>query len=99
LDFDKSCSSLIIIKLGYGLDDQGSVPGGGNDGIFISLAPLPDQLWVHPASSPVGTRALTAGVKQLGHEVHHSLPSSAEVKNVWSYTSTPTIHLNGMVVN
>jgi hypothetical protein len=29
------------------------------------------------------------GVKQPGREVHHSLPSSAEVKNDWSYTSTP----------
>ena len=30
------------------------------------------------------------GVKRPGREVHHSPPSSAEAKNVWSYTSTPT---------
>jgi hypothetical protein len=28
-------------------------------------------------------------VKLLGLEADHSPPSSAEVKNVWSYTSTP----------
>jgi hypothetical protein len=29
------------------------------------------------------------GEKLLGHEADHSHPSSAEVKNAWSYTSTP----------
>jgi hypothetical protein len=43
----------------------------------------------HPASYPMGTRALFLGVKQLGCEADHSPPSSAEVKNVWSCTSTP----------
>jgi hypothetical protein len=28
------------------------------------------------------------GVKQLGHEADHSSPSSAKVKNMWSYIST-----------
>jgi len=28
------------------------------------------------------------GVEQPGHEVNHSSPSIAEVKNVWSSTST-----------
>jgi hypothetical protein len=28
-------------------------------------------------------------VKQPGHEPHHLPPSSAEVKNAWSHTSTP----------
>jgi hypothetical protein len=32
---------------------------------------------------------LTPGVKRQGHEAGHSCPSSAEVKNVWSYTNTP----------
>jgi hypothetical protein len=34
-------------------------------------------------------RALSLGVKRPGHEAGHSAPSSAEVKNAWSYTSTP----------
>jgi hypothetical protein len=33
--------------------------------------------------------ALSLGVKRPGHEVDHSPPSSAKVKNAWSYTSTP----------
>jgi hypothetical protein len=33
--------------------------------------------------------ALSLGVKRPGREADHSLPSSAEVKNAWSYTSTP----------
>jgi hypothetical protein len=42
---------------------------------------------------------LTPGVKQLGHEAEHSPPSSAKVKNAWSCTSTPLLHLHGMVFN
>jgi hypothetical protein len=33
--------------------------------------------------------ALSLEVKRPGGEVDHSPPSSAEVKNAWSYTSTP----------
>jgi hypothetical protein len=33
--------------------------------------------------------ALSLGVKRPGREADHSSPSSAEVKNAWSYTSTP----------
>jgi len=36
-------------------------------------------------------------VKRLGCEDDHSPPSSAKVKNVWSYNSIPPIHLHGMV--
>jgi hypothetical protein len=32
---------------------------------------------------------LSLGVKRPRREADHSLPSSAEVKNAWSYTSTP----------
>jgi hypothetical protein len=33
--------------------------------------------------------ALSMGVKRPEHEADHSPSSSAEVKNAWSYTSTP----------
>jgi hypothetical protein len=33
--------------------------------------------------------ALSLGVKRTGREAYHSPPSSAEIKNAWSYTSTP----------
>jgi hypothetical protein len=42
--------------------------------------------------------ALSLGVKRPGSEADHSPPSSAEVKNEWSYTSTPPIRLHGVVL-
>jgi len=51
----------------------------------------------HPAFYPMSTRGSFPGVKQLGHEAGHLLPSSAEVKNVWSYTSTLPVCLHGVV--
>jgi hypothetical protein len=43
--------------------------------------------------------ALSLEVKRPGREADHSLPSSAEVKNAWSYTSTPPIRLNGLLLS
>jgi hypothetical protein len=40
---------------------------------------------------------LSQEVKWPVCETDHSPPSSAEVKNVWSYTSTPLIHLNDVL--
>jgi hypothetical protein len=34
-------------------------------------------------------RALSLGVKRPGRESEHSSPTSAEVKKIWIYTSTP----------
>jgi hypothetical protein len=45
----------------------------------------------HPASYPVGNRVSFLAVKRLGREANHSPPSSAGVKNAWSYTSTPPV--------
>jgi len=38
-----------------------------------------------------GYRASATGIRLLGHGVKRSPSSSAEVKNGWSYTSTPLI--------
>jgi hypothetical protein len=38
-------------------------------------------------------------VKRPGRESDHAPPSSAEVKNAWSYTSTPPIRLHGVVLS
>jgi hypothetical protein len=40
-------------------------------------------------SCPLGTEALSPGVKRPGREAGHSPPTSAEVKKIWIYTSTP----------
>jgi hypothetical protein len=45
------------------------------------------------------TKALTLGIKQPGREAEYSPPSSADVKNAWSYTSTPQICPYGVVLN
>jgi hypothetical protein len=52
--------------------------------------PIHSSSGAETASYPVGTRAHTSGVKQPEHETDHSPPSTPEVKNEWSYTSTPT---------
>jgi hypothetical protein len=44
-----------------------------------------------PTQSPIQwvPGAVSLGVKRLGREADHSPPSSADVKNAWSYTFTP----------
>jgi hypothetical protein len=56
---------------------------------FSSLSPHPDWLWGSPNLLLDAYQGLSLGVKWLEHESDHSPPSSAEVKNAWSYTSTP----------
>jgi hypothetical protein len=53
----------------------------------------------HLASYPMVPGALSLGVKRPGREADHSPPSSAEVKNAWSNTSTLPIRLHGMVLS
>jgi hypothetical protein len=48
----------------------------------------------YPVSYPMGTR-----VSFPGGNAYHSPPSSAEVKNAWSYTSTPPVRLHGVVLS
>jgi len=49
------------------------------------------RLALGPTQPPIQwvTGALSLGVKRPGRKADHSLPSSTEVKNAWSYTSTP----------
>jgi hypothetical protein len=44
-----------------------------------------------PTQPPVQwvSGTLSLGIRQLGHEADSSPPFSTEVKNVWSYASTP----------
>jgi hypothetical protein len=53
----------------------------------------------HPASYQMGTGGSFPGVKAEGREADHSPPSSAEVKNAWSYTSTPLTRLHDVVLS
>jgi hypothetical protein len=59
---------------------------------ILVLGPIqPPVRWV--------PRALSVGVKRSVREADHSLPSSAEVKNAWSYTCIPPIRLHGVVLS
>jgi hypothetical protein len=85
-----SRDSSVGIALGCGLDVRGSrvrFPAGtGNFSLHHRV-----QNGSGPTQPPIQwvPGALSLGVKWPGREVDHSPPSSAEVKNEWSYTSTP----------
>jgi hypothetical protein len=51
----------------------------------------------YQASYPMCKTVISAWVKRPGREADHSPPSSVEVKNAWSYTSTPSICLHDVV--
>jgi hypothetical protein len=76
---------------GYGLDDRGvgvRVPVGSR----IFFPRHPDRFWgpqKHPVSYPMVPGDLSPGVKRSRREADHSPPTSAEVKKMWIYTSTP----------
>jgi hypothetical protein len=75
---------------GYGLDDRGSTvrfPAGTEN--FSLYHRIQNGSGAHPDSYPMANRALSLKIKRPGREAYHSPPSSAEVKNAWSYTSTP----------
>jgi hypothetical protein len=54
-----------------------------------------------PTQSPIQwvPGALSPGVKRPGRETDHSLPTSAEVKKTWIYTSNPPVRLHDVVLN
>jgi hypothetical protein len=54
---------------------------------FSPLYVIQTGLGAHPASNSMGT--LSPWIKRLGSEADHSPPTSAEVKKMWIYTSTP----------
>jgi len=56
----------------------------------------PYSLWGPPSLPFSGYRSPSPGLKRPGRDVHHSPPSSAEVKNVWSYASTPPLRFHGV---
>jgi hypothetical protein len=67
-------------------------------GIFLlATASRPALGSIQPTIQWV-TGAISLGVKRPGREAYHSPPSSAEVKDAWSYTSTPPIGLHGVVL-
>jgi hypothetical protein len=65
--------------LDYGLDDRGSIPGGGWE--YFSSPPRPERPWSPPSLLSSEYQGLfPGGVKRLKREADHSPPSSAGVK-------------------
>jgi len=54
-----------------------------------------------PTQGPIHwiLRALSLGIKLPGLEFDHSPPSSAEVKNAWSYASNIPVRFHGVVLS
>jgi hypothetical protein len=79
---------LIGIALGYGPDDPGFE---SRQGLGIFLFTIASKPALGPTQPPIQwvPGDLSQGVKRLGREADHTSPSIAEVKNAWSYTSTP----------
>jgi hypothetical protein len=93
----KSRDSSVGIALGYGLDDRVLGFDFGL-GLGIFLFTTASRTVLRPIEPPIQwvPGAFPLGVRRPGRETDHSLPSSAEVKNAWSYTSTPPIRLHGV---
>jgi len=62
------------------------------------LPPRSDRFWDPPNLQGI-PNVLSAGITQPKHEANHSFPPSAKVKNMWNFTSTPRIILQGTVLN
>jgi hypothetical protein len=80
---------------GYRLDDRGSIAGRDKGLFSTAFGPTlwpthpPLQWMLDPLSPSVVMVGGGGGVSGQGIEADHSLQSSAEVKNVWSYISSP----------
>jgi hypothetical protein len=87
------------IALGYGMDDRVGIDCRWGLGILIFTTASRTALG--PTQPPVQwvPGALSLGVKRLGREADHSLPSSTEVKEyVELYLHSP-IRFHGMVLS
>jgi hypothetical protein len=56
---------------------------------FSPLRSVQTGSGAHPTFYPMGTGGFLPGIKRPERETDHSIPTSAEVKNTWIYTSIP----------
>jgi hypothetical protein len=89
---------FLYIALGYGLDDRGFE---SRQGLGIFLFTTASRPTLGPTQPPIQwvPGALSLGKEWSGREADHLPPSSAEVTNAWSYTSTPPIRLHGVLLS
>jgi hypothetical protein len=84
--------------LSYGLNDWGF---DSRQGLGIFLLTTASRQALGPTQPPTQlvSGAVSLGVKRPGREADHSSPSSVEVKNMWSCTSSPPTRLQGVVLS
>jgi hypothetical protein len=82
----------VVWRWAMGLDDRGFE---SRQGLGIFLFTTTSRLALGPTLPPIQwiTGAISLEVKRPGRKAGHSHPSSAEVMNEWSYTSTHPILL------
>jgi hypothetical protein len=78
--------NVVSIAMGYRLDGWSLNPGRGKIFLFY----ITSRLALGPTQPPI---QWVSGVKQLGGEVDHSPPSSAEVKNGGSIPPLPHVFM------
>jgi hypothetical protein len=87
---NKSLGSAVGITNGYWLRDGAVRVRVPVESIIFTSPYRPDPLW-----GPLNLlyngyqRLFPPGVKRQGRKANHSTPTSAEVKKMWIYTSTP----------
>jgi hypothetical protein len=81
-----SWDRLVFVVTGCRLDDLDLIPSRGRDFSLTIMSISPTEC-THPLNQLV-PGAIALGVKWPEHGHDPSPPYSAEVKNVWSYTST-----------
>jgi len=84
-----------VQRLGYSLDDRGSVLDRCSDGIFSHRLRVHTVTRIHPASYAMAPEGFTLQIKRPRREAVHSPPSSAKVK--CEYISLVCLH--GVVLN
>jgi hypothetical protein len=86
--FRNSAVDIVGIATDYGLNHRGVGVRGPVGSRIFSASSRPALGSIEPPIQWV-PRVLSRGVKQPGREADHSPPTSAEVKKMWIYTSTP----------
>jgi hypothetical protein len=82
----KDQDSVVGIRTGR---TRGQISNPGRVKNFLFSASSRPTLGPTQAPIPWVPHALTLEVKRPGSETDHSTPTSADVKKIWIYTSTP----------